>query len=45
VTKDLMRGLVTNERYVLIIRLFVLAATALLTGSTLAQIPETSDAD
>jgi hypothetical protein len=45
VSNDLRRGIVTNERYVLIIRLSVLAATALLTGSTLAQVPERSDAD
>ena len=37
--------MVTNERYVLIIWLSVLAAITLLTGSTLAQIPEMSDAD
>jgi hypothetical protein len=45
VTKDLRNGIATNERYVLIIWLSVLAAITLLTGSTLAQIPEMSDAD
>jgi alcohol dehydrogenase (cytochrome c) len=45
VTNDLRRGIVTNERYVLIIGLSVLAAITLLTGSALAQIPEMSDAD
>jgi hypothetical protein len=39
VSNDLRSGIVTNERYVLVIRLSVLAATALLTGSTLARIP------
>jgi len=41
----LRRGLVNNERHVVIIWLSVLAAITLLTGSTLAQIPERSDAD
>jgi len=45
VSNDLGNGIVTNERYVLIIWLSVLAAITLLTGSTLAQIPEMSDAD
>jgi alcohol dehydrogenase (cytochrome c) len=45
VSNDLRRGTVTNEPYVLIIWLSVLAAITLLTGSTLAQIPEMSDAD
>jgi hypothetical protein len=45
VTKDLRRGIVTNERYALIIWLSLLAAITLLTDSTLAQVPEMSDAD
>jgi hypothetical protein len=40
VSNDLGRGMLNNERYVLIKWLCVLAATALLTGSTLTQIPE-----
>jgi hypothetical protein len=45
VSNNLRTGIVANERYVLIIWLSVLAAITLLTGSTLAQIPEMSDAD
>jgi len=45
VANHLRRGLVNNERHVVIIWLSVLAAITLLTGSILAQIPERSDAD
>jgi alcohol dehydrogenase (cytochrome c) len=45
VANDLRRVIATNEWYVLIICLSVLAAITLLTGSALAQIPERSDAD
>jgi len=47
-SNDLRKGIVTNvtnERYILSIRLSVLEAITLLTGPTLAQIPEMSDAN
>jgi hypothetical protein len=45
VTNDLRREKVTNERYVLIIWLSVLAAITVLIGSPLAQFSEMADPD
>jgi len=39
------KEIANNERYVIIVRLSVLAATALLIDSTQAQIPGKLDAD